>query len=170
MARAISTDFYQGFHFHVREPNNFLFVGAGFQAVTVPETSLGMAEYREGIYTYTRKQPGIPTQNDITLTQGVTKRQSDFFDWLKNAIEGRAYRTDLEIWHFHREDPKGIDGTPSRIYRALNAFPTRVKVAADLEGNAEDISLAEVDLAFEEMEIDVPGAAASDSTPQAGAV
>src|SRR5690606_16725753 len=151
-------DFYQGFSFHVREPNNFLFPAAGFQAVTVPETTVGVAEYREGIYTYTRKQPGIPTQNDLTLTQGVTKRKSDFFEWLLNAIEGRAYRTDLEIWHFHREDTKGINGVPSRVYRALEAFPTRVKAAADLDGTAEDISLAEIDIAFEELEVDTPGA------------
>ena len=135
-----------------------MFPAAGFQAVTAPETTVGVAEYREGIYKYTRKQPGIPTQNDLTLSQGVTKRRSDFFEWLLNAIEGRAYRTDLEVYHFHREDPRGIDGEPSRVYRALNAFPIRVKAAADLDGTSEDISLSEIDISFEELEVDVPGA------------
>ena len=170
MARALSTDYFQGFAFHVREPNNFLFPSAGFQAVTVPETTLGIAEYHEGIYRYTRKQPGIPTQNDLTLSQGVTKRGSDFFDWILNAIEGRAYRTDIEIYHFHREDPRGVDGVPSKIYRCLEAFPLRVKAAADLEGTSEDISLAEIDIAFEELEIDSPGAAETDATPSPGAI
>lgn len=165
MARGVSTDYYQGFAFHVREPNNFLFPSAGFQAVSVPETTVGIAEYREGIFRYTRKQPGIPTQNDLTLTQGVTKRRSDFFAWLLNAIEGRAYRTDLEIYHFHRTDTVGVDGVPSRVYRALEAFPTRVKLAGDLDGTSEDISLTEIDIVFEELQVTSPGAAATSSSP-----
>lgn len=155
MARAENTDFYQSFRFHVVEPNGFLNPAAGFQAVGTPEYTVENVDYREGIYKYTRKYPGIPSTAEITLSRGVARRASNFFTWVRAVIEGGEYRTDLEIWHFHRVDPFGIDGAPSRVYRLLNAFPVRVKIAADLDSQGSDVSLEELDIAFEEFEPEI---------------
>lgn len=158
MARAESTDFYQSFKFHVVEPNGFLNPVAGFQSVGTPEYSIDPVEYREGTYTFTRKYPGVPTTSAITLQNGVARRDSDFYNWAMAVIEGGPYRTDIEIWHFHRVDTFGIRGAPSRVYRLLNAFPTRCKIASDLDSTASDVSLQELDLEWEsfEPELSVP--------------
>src|SRR5271170_545890 len=99
MARAALTDYFQKFRFHVVEPNAFLNPAAGFHAASIPEVSTENAEYRDGVTTYTKKQPGIPTIAEITLSKGVVRQSSDFFNWLTTVIEGAGnYRTDLEIW------------------------------------------------------------------------
>ena len=169
MARALSSDFFQGYAFHVREPNNYLAVGAGFQNVDVPEVTVNAVEYREGTYTYTRKQPGIPTQGELSLRRGVTRASSDFYNWILNVIEGRDYRTDLEIYHYHRVDEgfQQTDGTPSRIYRALECFPTRYKPAETLEATSEDISVEDLGLAYEELVL-VRQGSDGDPTPSTG--
>lgn len=151
MARAESTDFYQNFRFHVKDPSGgFLAPLAGFSAVTTPQYTTEAAEYREGTYIYTRKQTGVPSTEDITLSQGVARRDSDFFNWARTAIEGGEYRTDLVIGHFHRADrPLNPIGTPSKVYQIFDAFPVRMKIAGDLDGTSGDISIAELDLAYE---------------------
>lgn len=158
MARAERTDFYQNFRFWVSDPGGFLSPAAGFQAVSTPEYTLDPVEYREGTYTFTRKQPGYFTTNEITLSRGVARRDSDFYAWVQTAGTGGEYRSDIEIWHFHRADPQGVNGTPSRTYRLLECFPTRCKIAADLDSQSSDISLEELDLQFESFDVQQEGA------------
>lgn len=154
MARAALTDFYQKFRFHVVEPNNFLNPAAGFHAAGIPEVSVDNADYRDGVTTYTKKQPGIPTIAEVTLSQGVVRRSSDFFNWLTICIEGSGdYRTDLEIWHFHRVDgPLSVNATPSRTIRLLEAYASSVKLADDLDSTGSDISLSEITIQSEKVE------------------
>lgn len=153
MARAQSTDYFQKFRFHVVEPNNFLTTAAGFTAVTIPEVSTENAEYRDGITKMTKKQPGVPSVGEVTLSRGVTRVESDFYQWLRKCIDGGEYRTDLEIWHFHRLDgPLSVNSTPSRTIRCLEAYASNVKLADDLESTGSDISVAEVTLQVEDVE------------------
>ena len=161
MARAESTDFYQNFRFHVRaSPANdgreFLDPVAGFQSVTTPEYTLDSVEYREGIDKYTRKYPGVPSTNELTLSKGVSPRGSAFYDWVRTAIEGGEYRVDLQIRHFHRKDGPGFnaDTASSRVYLCFECFPLRIKPAADMDSQTSDVSLEEIDLAFEEFTIE----------------
>ncbi|CAB4203552.1 Bacteriophage T4, Gp19, tail tube [uncultured Caudovirales phage] len=165
MARAQASDPLHGFRFHVRtEVKEFLFHGgdeniggeAGFQSVTVPEVSMEAVEYREGTMTYTRKYPGVPTVTDITLMRGATKKDTAFWNWTKAAIEGGEYRTDLVIYHFHRDAKEHLkvgDLTKARQYVCRECLPLRVKPAGDLEAMASEVSLAEMDVATEYFEI-----------------
>jgi phage tail-like protein len=161
MARAETTDFLHSFRFHVTAddgaPAGAVFdTQAGFNTVTTPEMSVEVAEYKEGIYTFTRKYPGNPSMNDLTLTRGVVKSDSKFMEWVQAAISGAEYRTDLDIRHYHREDfgsfaevETSARGTAARIYQVSNAMPLRVKVAGDLDAATSDVSIQEIDVAFE---------------------
>jgi len=142
---------------------------AGFTTCTTPDLTVGAVEYREGHYLYTRKFPGIPTMADISISRGVAKKDTAFFLWVKSAIQGaNEYRVDLDISHFHKSDYAGLpvtDGTidslkdpgdvkASRIYHVYNAIPQHVKIATDLDANAAEVSIAQVDIAYEYFDIE----------------
>lgn len=177
MARAMSTDFLHSMRFHVEA----IGVGgvqrlnvpgrpqAGFSAVTTPEASVEPVEYKEGNMIYTRKQPGNPSMSDITLTRGVARGDTSFWDWARVVLEGSGeYRADLEIKQFHRDtalvrsQPATGDqpnltnldiNTPARIYHVREAFPTRCKPGADFDATASEISIGELDCSYESFEI-----------------
>ena len=166
MARAQSTDFFHSMRFHVDVVGSNLVLGpsAGFSAVTVPEMTVEAVEYHEGRDIYTKKQPGNPTFSEITMSRGVTKADSTFWLWILQIAEGSAapgdYRVDLRIKHYHRDSlpgPNAAGGnstviksdTGARIYEVYEAFPMRHKVASDLDATASEISIMELDVAFE---------------------
>lgn len=160
MARAQKEDFLHSFRFHVRVSDggvNLLGTpDAGFSAVSSPELTLEMVEYREGQFTYTRKQPGIPTVAEITMSRGVTTTNTQFWKWIKRAAEGGEYRADLQILHFQRT---ALDGAtvntdlPGRTYEVHQAVPMRHKVASDLDATASEVSIQELDVAYEWFDI-----------------
>jgi phage tail-like protein len=178
MARAQATDFLHSMRFHVDAVGvggvaRLVVPGrpqAGFSAVTTPEATVEAVEYKEGNAVYTRKFPGNPTMSDITMTRGVTRGDSSFWEWLRVVAEGSGeYRADLDIKHFHRDtalvrtqpatgDQPNLTNlntdTPGRIYHVREAFPTRQKVAADLDATASEISVMEIDFAFETFEVE----------------
>ena len=128
---------------------------AGFQSVTTPELNLEHVEYREGTKTYTEKYPGIPSVNDITMSRGASRKDTVFFDWIIRAIEGAEYRADLTIFHFIRGarsvpfQNSDVSDEWTKRYVVRNASPSRVKPAMDLDASTGDVSLAEVDVAYE---------------------
>lgn len=175
MARAQATDPLHNFRYHARagavaglagtdvlQPGGAPSPGvgdsaeAGFSAITTPEVTVESAEYREGTQTYTMKFPGIPTTNELTFSRGVSRRDTAFFGWLLAAAEGREYRADVTLFHAHREgrsypfarDTDFADANVKR-YVCENAFPVRVKLAADLDASTSDVSISEMDVAFE---------------------
>jgi phage tail-like protein len=162
MARVESTDPLHNFRFHVRtasEQGQFSSSEgeAGFQSCTLPEVSAEAVEYREGTYTYTRKFPGLPTVTDVSLMRGVTKTDTSFFDWIQAAIRGGEYRTDMTIYHWHRDGKTYgtlSDLNAARKYLCYEAFPIRVKPAADLDATSADVAIAEMDVAIEYFEIE----------------
>ena len=186
MARAAATDPLHSFRFHVKasavaglggfrgdplqpsvgHPDGGV-IGeqpeAGFQSATTPELTVEVAEYREGVKTYTEKYPGIPTTNDVTLMRGAARQDTAFFDWCVASIEGAEYRSDIQYFHANREGRSfpfnaTDDFTPanSKVYTLFNALPMRVKVAADLDASTSDVALAEVDIAYERFDISTP--------------
>lgn len=187
MARALNSDYLHSMRYHVTLVpgigNNpivsFAAPGrpdAGFTAVTTPEVTLEAVEYKEGTMLYTRKYPGNPSVSDITLSRGVARQDSSFWNWLRLTIEGgpagsleAEYRADIQIKHFHRDsslvrnqptnggDPNKTDlkvDMPARIYHVKEAFPIRHKVAGDLDATASEISIMELDLAYEHFEVE----------------
>jgi phage tail-like protein len=178
MARELASDFLHSMRFLVRttqgnrpslDPPGR--VGAGFSMVTTPEASVEAVEYREGNYVYTRKYPGLATVTDITLSRGVARRDSSFWDWMRIVIEGDGeYRQDLIIEHHHRDTALrratpangsqanlteiATDSVPARRYYINQGFPIRHKVAGDLDATAAEISIMEMDIAFEYFEVE----------------
>lgn len=175
MARVQETDYLQGFRFHVRIAD---FAGdnagellgitlpgigeAGFQSVTIPDMSIEPAEYREGIYKYTKKFPGPPTFSDVSLMRGIVSRDTRFFDWGIATQVGSQYRADVEILHYHRAnfnnpntavENAGLPGLASRIYKCHECFPIRAKPTADFDATSGEVSMAELDFALEWFEI-----------------
>lgn len=178
MARAVATDFIHSMRFHVvttdgarpslQPPGR---ADAGFTNCTTPEATVEAVEYKEGNFIYTRKYPGNATMADISMSRGVARRDSSFWDWMRITLEGSGeYRQDLDIKHFHRDraltrdTPTSgdqpnltqftVDAVPARIYHVKEAFPARHKVAGDLDATASEISIMELDLAFEHFEVE----------------
>jgi phage tail-like protein len=140
---------------------------AGFQAITTPEITLETAEYREGILTYTQKYPGVPSINDLTFSRGVTRYDTAFFNWILGAVEGNEYRADVTIFHVQRPARElsrdtsagtvlDVSDEIAKRYIVRNGIPIRVKLAADLDANTSDISLGEIDVACERVDIERP--------------
>lgn len=178
MARAQSTDFLATMRFHVivtGQDGGVQLVppgraDAGFANVATPEVNVEPVEYKEGVWVYTRKYPGNPSMGgEITMQRGVTRSDSTFWDWLRRVIEGTGeYRADLDIEHYHREKAltRGpalgsegnltsiTKGTPARVYHVRECFPTRHKVAADFDATASEISLMDLDVAYEHFEVE----------------
>jgi phage tail-like protein len=192
MARAAATDPLHSFRFHAKalgvagvegvngsdvlQPEaggeGFTASGkseAGFTSITMPEITLETAEYREGILTYTQKYPGVPTFNDVTLSRGVARFDTSFFNWILGGIEGNQYRTDVSLFHVQRPQRTlardtsagtvlGVNDVNSKKVILREALPVRVKPAGDLDASTSDISLAEIDIGYERIDIERPTA------------
>lgn len=179
MARSITGDFYQGFRFHIRSSENskykpfavdgnvsagragldtFNGADAGFQSCTLPEISVDPVEYREGNSTITMKQAGILTISDMSLMRGVTKYDSQFYDWISQLRDGKEYRVDLTVFHMGRQDDLSKLTTETmRSYYCTECFPGRVKFAGDLDSTGSEVSIAECDIVMENAVLGVPG-------------
>jgi phage tail-like protein len=173
MARAISTDFYQNFRFHVMMVEgdgvkaSEVFTKAptaGFNSVTIPELSMEATEYREGTAIYTKKFAGIPSYDSVTMTKGVTQDDNDFWLWANKAAAGGEYRADLKIMHFNREDVQGFTDVGMaahtgayRAYMCYNCVPTRLKLTADMDATGSDVSIAELEVAVEQVVLMING-------------
>jgi phage tail-like protein len=158
MARAASTDPFLNFKFHVVDPaGGHLDPVAGFTTVSTPDITVDPAEYREGVYRWTRKYPGVQTVGELQLMKGTVKRDSDFFKWVLDMINGGQgeYRTDLMIMEFHITDEFGIQGSPSRIMRCREAWPSQVKPMADKDATGSEVAIQELTLTIEELEIEI---------------
>jgi phage tail-like protein len=132
-------------------------VQAGFQSVTIPELSIEMSEYREGIFKWTQKFPGIATVSDVTLMRGVVQQDTSFYDMVMASIEGDEYRCEVTIYQYHRTelgDAIAARGAVSgRRTVCHECFATRAKPNGDLDSTAGDVSMAEVDLCMESFEL-----------------
>ena len=133
-------------------------VEAGFQSVTLPEITAESVEYREGTMMWTQKYQGPPTVSDLTLSRGIAKNDTAFYDWMIDALAGRNYRASITIYHYQRTEYEPSVGggatTSARKYECFQCLPIRVKPAADLESATGEVGLAEVDIALEYFTID----------------
>ena len=176
MARSEAEDFIQSFRFQAivynwdnlgfdpfiatRGGSSGIDGEAGFQQITMPEISTELTEYREGIFKWTRKLPGPPTIGDATFMRGLVKSDTGFFDWVVRAATGGDYRVDIAIFQFARADidpgvEEHVGSKPSRTYKCYDSFPTRVKPGGDLDSSTGDVSIAEMDVAIERIELEV---------------
>lgn len=152
MARATSSDPFSVNRFHVTDTNSLL-GSAGFNSVTMPEISVEMVEYKEGTELYRRKFAGETTFQAVTMTRGVVKGNTSLLEWILAASQNKAYRTDITIKVFHRDDVSGLvnytTAAPERIITLKDAFPTRVKLGTDLDAMASEVMIEEIDVEYE---------------------
>lgn len=171
MTRAAADDLMQGFRFHVtattdvggepikfQRPEGYEGGGeAGFQSVTIPELTVEPVEYREGTFTWTQKYPGPPTVSDCTLMRGVTKTDTQFYDWVRGSVDGAEYRANVNIYHYQRAEmgkaAQSDVGGDVRSIECTNCIPTRAKPAGDFDSMSGEVSMAEVDFAMEGFEV-----------------
>lgn len=153
MARAVETDPYHKFRFHVVDPaGGNLDPVAGFTTVTMPNVAVEVPVYREGTFKWTQKYPGVPTVGDVTMTKGIFKRESDFFNWVLKCVNGgEDYRADLVVNQYHISDEFGINGTPTRATRLLETFAMDVKATDDLDSSSSEVAVQSLTLACEQV-------------------
>ena len=169
MARAQAFDYLHNMRFHVSAGDQYIPLStgnaqAGFSAVTIPEASVETVEYREGQYLYTRKYPGHVTFNNITMSRGVAVKDTTLWEWMSTVIRGDAeYRTELQIKHYHRADTlpgattpaaENLNLTvPAKTYTVHQAFPVRCKPSSDLDATDSAVSISELEIAYEYMDM-----------------
>lgn len=169
MARSVATDVYQNFKFQLIDSNGGDVLNAkvegGFSTISIPDITLDVTEYKEGIHTWKRKYPGSPTVGDVTLSRGVAKNRTRFHQWVLAAINGSEYRTDLEIHVFHREEwATGVNDVggdltllpkpaASLVIKLKQAFAMMVRPGSDLDAQGADILLEEMTISCESIEI-----------------
>jgi len=189
MSRSQASDPLSGFRFHVKLADSSAYGGsintgpgidggeAGFTQATNGEISIDSVDYREGLDVWTKKFPGIPQTNPVTLTRGVMLLDSDFYDWALACIEGRECRADVNLfclpryaWQRDRADVNGgrvntgglPEGWEDRSLKFLyhEAICTRFK-PGDMDATNTAIMTVELEFAFEYPEIikptDLPG-------------
>lgn len=157
MARSIETDPYHDFRFHLVDPaGGNLDAVAGFTSVTMPDVTVEEAPYREGTFIWTQKLPGVPTVGDITLSKGIFKRDSDFFNWVLKVVEGgQEYRTELILQQYHITDEFGIQGSPSRITRLRECWGKQAKPTSDMDATSSNISIQTLTISVEEIDLEL---------------
>lgn len=175
-ARTVSSDFLQSMRFQVKCGTGFTLDGvegaqAGFMSVSTPEATIEAVEYREGTYNYPRKFPGNVTVADVSMSRGVALKDTAFWSWVSIVAHGEGeYRSPIEIYHYNRSvlqknvptwaggaEPTADGGWSGRKYTLHEAFPIRCKIAGDLDASSSDISVQEIDVAFEYFSVDEVG-------------
>jgi phage tail-like protein len=155
---------------------------AGFKTCSLPDLSVDVKTYKEGIWIYDRKFPGVPTVSDVTMSRGVTRNDTAFYRWLLKTAEGTGeYRAKISIKIYHRDtnltlrDPASTinDATepglnnltlPARTITLYEAFPTKVTLGSALDSANSEISVAELTLSCERFTITDGNANAAPNT------
>ena len=175
MARTQLNDFLQAGRFHVLDVSfsfpPVLLPVFGFRGCTLPELSINIREIVEGNYEYPRKVVSGASVGNITLQQGVSLFNSDFWDWARKTVVGNKPPKDLMIVQFTQmgsqqnlvdtflpsatQIPPGLEFAariPGRAWVLKKCRPTRYKPGTDFDGMSQEVSIAELDLAVEEFE------------------
>lgn len=149
-ARTIANDPYQSFNFRIStldDLNGGQFTEAAFVTCTLPELTIDGVEYKESDGPK-KKFPGFANVNDITMTKGMVKTDSNMFKIAMSSqkFDATLYRTTIVIKQGHR------DGT-TRVWTLYNAFCVRCKVGSDLDANSADMSIEEMDWQYESFDV-----------------
>lgn len=180
MARAQITDFLQVGRFHLIDVSftipPILLPIYGFKNCSLPEISIGLRDIPEGNYEYPRRVVSGAEVSSVVLEQGVSLFNSDFWDWTRKAVIGRKPPKNLLIVQFTRAGdgsnafapgsdvariPSGnqIAGgfefsrrIPGKAWMLKECRPQRFKPGSDFDAMSQDVSVAQLELAVEEME------------------
>lgn len=168
MARAIKTDFFHTFKFHLKvvsattEGGKTVGTQGGFTSVTMPEITVETAEYQEGTMLYKRKFPGQVSFSDVSCNRGVVRGNTELYEWVRAAYLGKEYRADVQISHMHRDEVTDLaDFTAVDAKRNVKLFEgmaSRVKLGSDFDAQSSDVSVEEFDIVYEYATLENPAA------------
>lgn len=178
MARSRVDDQLQVGRFHVLDVSftapPVLLPVYGFSQVTLPEIQVNLRDIPEGNYEYVRRVTMSASVSDVVLSQGVSLFNSDFYDWVRAAVVGRKPPKTLMIVQFSalgegaNAFPQGAVNIPSggqispgvefaaripgRAWILRECRPRAYKPGTDFDGLSQDVSIAQLTIAVEEME------------------
>lgn len=162
--RSVAEDQIQSFRFRVFEVEGGAGVFAdespiaGFNNITTPNLTFAPAEHRTGQEKYTKKFLGPPTWEDSTMTRGILKGDTTFYDWAINKyLNKQPFRTDLEVRVYDQEgDGTDPDDEWVRGFIMRECLPGSVKIVGDLDASSSDVNVQEISVILEECELTEP--------------
>lgn len=136
----------------------------GFQTISMPEVGIELRDVVEGNWPYPHRVPITRAQtSDVTLTQAVFRNSSDFYAWIFQALWGRgAPRRNFAIVHLGRGGRVGeaLDvWAERRTIRLLRCVPVTWKPGSDFDANAAEVSLEELTMHVERIDLEIGPAA-----------
>ena len=130
------SDFIRTMHFHLMDVSMqvpvVLTPAFGFKSCTAPEIIVQTKEIKEGNFEYKRHVLQSAEVNEITLTQGVRFGNSDFYDWIKDAVTSPSfnnYRRNLLLVQFAQVDTAEAGNS---IAGAIDALTSVANAGANL--------------------------------------
>jgi phage tail-like protein len=121
---------------------------AGFRECSGLESSQNATEYREGTdkNLAVRKQPGLNTHSDITLSRGITS-DSKLWEWREKAAKGAVERHDISITLLDNV------GNAQVTWNLFDCWP-RTWTGPSLNATADEVAIEQLTLAYERIEVD----------------
>lgn len=138
----------------------------GFRSVTLPTWTTSYKEVKEGNFEFKRYGAVEKAEfSPITLEQGVTLFNSDFYDWMKAATLGKRPARNLLLIQFTNISATqmnlGIPGLgfgfpdglryPGRAWLLKSCKPISYKPGSDFDATSGEVSLAMIEFVLEEM-------------------
>jgi phage tail-like protein len=137
-------DPYRNFRFRVEIDG---IIQAGFNEVTMPDSTTDPVEYREGTDNPNmRKLTGLTKGGNITLKWGTTTNL-EFFNWRQLVIDGNLSEARKKSMAVILKDEMGKDAAR---WEFANVWPTKYK-PADLSAKANDVAIESLELVHEGM-------------------
>ena len=121
-------------------------IQAGFNEVTIPDSTTDAVDYRNGNEPTTKKLLGQTKGGNITLKWGITDSMELYEKWRKPVEEGKikAARKSMAIILMNEE------GKPAARWEFENAWPVKYK-APDLSAKGNDIAMETIEIVHEGM-------------------
>ena len=176
MARSRLTDYLQINRFHLIDVTfslsdvPVLVPLFGFRSVVLPTWTTSYREIKEGNYEFKRFGAVERAEmSTVTLEQGVSFINSDFYDWIHSATLGGKKPRNLLLIQFTNINSNieaGVTGSiqgaginfgfedgarfPGKAWLMKNCRPVSYKPGSDLDATSGEVSLAMLEFSLEE--------------------
>lgn len=136
----------------------------GFSSITSPEIQLDVEDINIGNSYFPIKAVKGATLSSMVLSRGVVLGDSDFFYWVRNAIQGKNNldsnfhpRRNLALVWFHdligdassssSSQPNGLVAKkPIKAFYLGEVIPVRYKTSTDFDASTSDRSIQEIEI------------------------
>ena len=120
----------------------------GFQEVIVPDSEIGIIEYRDGsdILPNVRKIPGLVKYSNLVLKRGIVNSHV-LYDWFKQTKQGKTERRDITVSLLNE------DKEPFVTWKMKNCWPTKYK-GPTLNATANEVAIETLEIAVENLDVE----------------